>query len=432
MIAAVSGPDRTAATPPAPVGRGRPATPRPVRDAILSRGLRYGLLTLYAATVAVGILVLGGGGQRALISSRWAGLAVLLAVVATIVPVHGWLRARIDRLIYDWHADPYAVLSELRQQLGSERERAPRAIVPTIAATVAATLRLPYVAIEADLGEGMTLTAHGTRPPLAEVLAIPLAFQGERIGALQAAARRPGEALSLTDQQLLRDLAGQVGITLHAARLSAAVQVSREQLANAREEERRRIRRDLHDGLGPTLASLRLQLGAVRRALRDEPDEAEALIDGLRDDLRAATAEIRRLVYGLRPPLLDEHGLDGALRGLGAVIAPATLVLDLPEPLPPLNAALEVALYRIVSEVAQNVARHAGAASCAVRLVVGDGSLMLTIRDDGVGLSAERATGVGLFSTRERAAELGGALAVASAPGGGTCVTASFPWRGAT
>ncbi|HET8628085.1 MAG TPA: GAF domain-containing sensor histidine kinase, partial [Thermomicrobiales bacterium] len=381
------------------------------------------------AAAFVAVIALGGFNGHEPAPAWWLTLLALVVIAVTVLPVHAWLRVHVDRLVYDWHDDPYAVLSEVAQRLGHEQDRSPDGIIPTIAATIAATLRLPYVAIETDPDDGARTTTYGAPPPRAELLTVPLAFRGVAIGTLHAAARRPGEALSADDRRLLHDLARQVGITLHAARLSDALRVSREELVSAREEERRRIRRDLHDSLGPTLASLRMQLGAVRRVLREEPAEAEALIDGLRDDVRAATAEIRRLVYDLRPPLLDELGLDGALRGLGAVAAPATLTLELPATLPPLGAAVEVALYRIAAEAVHNVAKHARAASCVVRLEDADGALTLTIRDDGVGPPAERGVGVGLTSMRERAAELGGSLILAAPPGGGACVTAILPRR---
>lgn len=422
-------PGATSAPPPARAARGRRGQGRGAAAAGLGRVLRYALLMLYAGAVYTLVVTRGGLTGARTLPPWWLSLVGLLAVTATIVPVHSWLAVHLDRLLTGWHDDPYAVLSAVGQHLDHAPSQTPDAITPTIAATIAATLRLPYVAIEVGQGDATRTTTHGTPPPLAERLIIPLAYRGEAVGALHAAARRPGEALSASDQRLLRDLARQVGITLHAARLSAALQASREQLVTAREEERRRIRRDLHDSLGPTLASLRLQLGAVRRALRDDPAGAEALLDDLRDDVRAATAAIRRLVYDLRPPLLDEHGLAGALRSLGTVAAPATFTLELPAALPALSAAVEVALYRIASEAVHNVAKHAGATTCRVRLAASDAALTLTIRDDGAGLPAEHGGGIGLTSMHERAAELGGTLAIAAAPGGGTCVTATIPGR---
>lgn len=418
------------ATPPAtPPGRGWLTSWRASGDTLVSRGLRYGLLALYIGTVFVVVVGLSSVNQRHLAPTWWANLIGLLTVAVTILPVHGWLHRAIDRLIYDWHDDPYTVITKLHQRLDPTQPEALREIVPAVAATIAATLKLPYVAITTDLADGAHTTTHGSAPPRAERFTILLAYRGVTIGELQVSARRPGETLSANDLRLLPDLARQVGITLYAARLSDALQASREELITAREEERRRIRRDLHDSLGPTLASLRLQLGAVRRAVREQPGEAEVLLDGLRDDVRAATAEIRRLVYDLRPPLLDDHGLEGALRGLSAVAAPATFTLELPEALPPLSAAVEVALYRIATEAVYNVAKHAYASSCVVGLEAGARAVTLTIRDDGRGLSPECGGGIGLTSMRERANELGGSLIVAGMPDGGTCVTAIVPRR---
>ena len=197
----------------------------------------------------------------------------------------------------------------------------------------------------------------------------------------------------------------------------------------AREEERRRIRRDLHDGLGPTLASLRMQLGALRRVLRDDPTAAEAQVDELRQDVASATTDIRRLVHDLRPPMLDEHGLAGALRDLGRVLEPGMLTLELPASLPPLAAAVEVAAYRIASEAVHNVAKHAQATHCTLRLVLTDAALVLDIIDDGVGMARQNGAGVGLASMRERAAELGGMLSITPNPAGGTRVSATIPRR---
>lgn len=257
---------------------------------------------------------------------------------------------------------------------------------------------------------------------------IPLAYRDEALGVLRASARQPHERLSVDDLRLLTDLAQQVGITMHAAQLSAALQNSREQIVLAREEERRRIRRNLHDGLGPTLASLRLQLSALRHTVGGNPD-AERLIDDLRGDVRAATAEIRRLVYDLRPPMLDEFGLLGALRNLGVSSDGLSRSIEAPEQLPPLPAAVEVAIYRIAAEALHNVARHAQGTRCTIRLEVDISRLTLTVTDDGCGLPATYLPGVGHSSMHERATELGSSLSIAPASERGTCVAATFPLK---
>jgi signal transduction histidine kinase len=202
-----------------------------------------------------------------------------------------------------------------------------------------------------------------------------------------------------------------------------------------REEERRRIRRDLHDGLGPALSSAMLKLGVARRLLPfDSP--ADDLIVEVRNDLRATVADVRRLVYDLRPPALDQLGLVLAIRNYAERCAPDAdagmrVTVEAPEHLPPLPAAVEVAAYNIAREALTNAARHARARTCHVRLALERApersELRLEIADDGVGLPAGHRVGVGLSSMRERAEELGGTCIIQSPPEGGTRVLAHLP-----
>jgi signal transduction histidine kinase len=207
-------------------------------------------------------------------------------------------------------------------------------------------------------------------------------------------------------------------------------------LVTAREEERRRLRRDLHDGLGSVLASLNWRAGALRPLLHRDPVAAEALVVEQQRTIQAAIGDIRRLIYDLRPPALDELGLLGALREQVAKQRTAPerdrtteLLVELcaPETLPPLPAAVEVAAYRIAQEALTNVARHAQAHHCSLRLSCAVECLELDLLDDGVGLPAEHQVGVGLLSMRERAAELGGSCEVQRVPEGGTRVHAVLP-----
>jgi signal transduction histidine kinase len=211
-------------------------------------------------------------------------------------------------------------------------------------------------------------------------------------------------------------------------RLTADLQRSRERLITAREEERRRLRRDLHDGLGPQLASLTLTLAAARELLRHDVDAADTLLQELAGHTQAAIADIRRVVYDLRPPALDDLGLVLAVREQAARYRQAGLqiMIDAPDQLPSLPAAVEVAAYRIVQEALTNVVRHAQARTCTVCLMLGD-ALIVTIRDDGVGLPPDGRAGVGLTSMRERTAELGGSCQITSVPGQGACIHAQLP-----
>jgi signal transduction histidine kinase len=338
--------------------------------------------------------------------------------------------------MYGDRDDPYAALSRLGQRLGGAL--APDAIAPAIVESIAAALKLPYVALTVASGEPTRTTeplaAWGVPPPY-NLSARPLHHQGQSVGALWLAPRGPDEPFSTIDRRLLDDLAKQAGVALYAAQqtwqaqqLAADLQHSRERLVAAREEERRRLRRDLHDGLGPALASLTLKVDAARDELAYDTAAAAAMLEEAKGDIQAAMGDIRRLVYELRPPALDDLGLTVSLRLLAERYQGAHLAItcELPQQLPPLPAAVEVAIYRITAEAITNVVRHAGARTCTVRLSVVE-RVDLAIADDGRGMPDGATPGVGLISMRERAAELGGACRISSSPGEGMTIHVWLP-----
>ncbi len=399
-------------------------------EPLLTRALVYGALTV--AVVAVYALIVGGLGAavNAQGSPLFAVLATGLAAVL-FQPLRQRVQRGVNRLIYGERDDPATVLNRLGGQL--EAALAPEAVLPTITATVAHTLKLPYAAIDLwQAGELRPAAEHGHAPAAdTPLLTLPLVFQGEALGQLRVAGRGPGEPLSPADRQVLAQVARQAGAAVHAVRLTADLRLSRERLVSAREEERRRLRRDLHDGLGTALAALHLQAGSLRRLIDTDPPAAQTALAELRTEIRAAVAEIRRLVYDLRPPALDELGLAGALRALAAQMDqagdnPVQVLVEAPETLPPLPAAVEVAAYRIAQEALTNVARHAQAQHCWVRVWQAAG-LSLEVADDGVGVPGAPPMGVGLRSMPERAAELGGTCTIAARPGGGTSVSVWLP-----
>jgi signal transduction histidine kinase len=407
-------------------------------DVIINRTLVYGALT---ASVA-GIYMLLVGALGAILPAR-GSLAVSLPAAGVVAVLFAPLRQRlqrgVNRLMYGERDEPYGVLSRLGERLEATLE--PASVLPTIVETVAGALKLPYTAISMARESGFEVAAaHGT--PTGEETTLPLAYGGRTIGELMLAPREPGDAFTPADMRLLQDLARQAEVAVHAVRLTADLQRSRERLVTAREEERRRLRRDLHDGLGPTLAGLSLGLDVSLKTLRNEPGEAEHLLAELKSRTKDAVADVRRLVYGLRPPALDELGLVLAIREQAAghgylADDPETsrgddpaFFFEAPEEMPPLPAAVEVATYRIAQEAITNVARHARARSCLVRLSIDDAGdeLVLEISDDGVGLPDDRRAGVGTSSMSERAEELGGTCTVASNQAGvGTHVVARLP-----
>ena len=262
---------------------------------------------------------------------------------------------------------------------------------------------------------------------------MPLLHRGAPVGSLVLGVR-PGESgFSPADRRLLADLAHQAGVAVSTVRLTADLQRSRERLVTAREEERRRLRRDLHDGLGAQLAGLTVQTGVLRTLIPKDPAAAEALAGELRGELRTAIADIRRLVHGLRPPALDELGLVGALERLAercGTDGGLRVEVDVRGELPALPAAVEVAAYRIVQEALTNVVRHAQACTCCVRLALDADGLTVEVTDDGIGIPTSAAAGVGLSSMRERVAEMGGSCDVTAGPDGGTRVRARLPRTG--
>jgi signal transduction histidine kinase len=259
-------------------------------------------------------------------------------------------------------------------------------------------------------------------------LRLPLLYQGEVVGELILGPRFPSGDWMRADRLLLSDIRRQAALAAHAVLLNAELKGARERLALAREEERRRLRRDLHDGLGPQLASQALTLTAAARLVRQDPAAAESLLREAIQHAQSATADIRRVVYGLRPPALDDLGLLDALRELTTQYhsSGVAITVTLPESLPPLPAAVEVACYRIVQEALTNVVRHAQATSCAVTLAVGE-TLALEISDNGIGIAPTQRAGVGLTSMRERAEELGGLFSISPSVEGGARVVARLP-----
>jgi two-component system NarL family sensor kinase len=258
---------------------------------------------------------------------------------------------------------------------------------------------------------------------------IPLTHQGQHVGRLLVEGR-DAQPLSARDLTLVADLARPAGAAVHAAGLADALRASRSRLVQAREEERRRLRRDLHDGLGPTLAGVGLGLNVAAGLIDRDPAEAKQLLAELTRETAAAVDDIRRLVYDLRPPALDELGLVAAVRQQTERLTVRHTGMDIQVEsagsLPGLGAATEVAAYRIAIEAVTNAARHANARHCSVRLSA-DGLLRIEVVDDGTGIADGTPPGVGMAAMRERAIEIGGECSVLRADPVGTCVLAMLP-----
>lgn len=395
-------------------------------DFVINRTVVYGTLTIGVA----GLYVLVVGGIGALLQVRSNLLISILAaglVAVLFQPVRDRLQGVVNQMIYGERDDPYGVLSRLSQRLRATIS--PDAVLMTIVETVSGALKLPYAAIDLKREHGgfETVAQFGHLAP-GEPMILPLAYGSETIGQLVLSPRASGETFSAADRRILDDVARHAEAAVHAVRLTDDLQRSRERLVSVREEERRRLRRDLHDGLGPQLATLTLKLDAARNMLATQPAAADALLVELKAQAQTAIGDIRRVVYELRPPSLDELGLVPAIREQATSYSQngLTVLVEAPERLPPLPAAVEVAAYRIAQEALTNVSRHAEATTCRIRFCLGD-ALNLEIADDGIGMPINPRAGVGLGSMRERAAELGGTCTVEPLRTGGTRVLARLP-----
>jgi signal transduction histidine kinase len=403
-------------------------------DVVINRTLVYSALT--ASVVGLYVLVVGGlGGLLQLRGSLIISLLGTGIVAVLFAPLRDRLQRGVNHLMYGEREEPYAVLS----RLGSRLESTPAhdAVLPAVAQTVTQALKLPYAEIQLRREDGFE-TAATAGQPVDHALRLPLVYGGKTVGQLVLGPRAGEENFGPTERRLLEDLAHQIGASAHATLmtdealyLSADLQRSRERLVTAREEERRRLRRDLHDGLGPQLAGLTMTAEAAKDLVSTDPERAEQLLNDLVERAQAAVSDVRRLVYALRPPALDALGLLGALRAHADHHDNGGLrvTVEAPEQLPPLPAAVEVAAYRITLEAINNVERHADARNCIVRLDLDNEAYMLCVEvaDDGRGIGEARGTGVGLSSMRERAAELGGSCTIEALASGGTRVRACLP-----
>lgn len=412
-------------------------------DLLIRMSLVYG--SLIAMVTAAYFAVVAGFGLLADEQLKVGPSLVAAAVgAAAFALLRDRVQRRVERLFYGDRGNPYRALSKLGERL--DLPVPVDDILDEVVEDMADSLRLGRIALVdangAELAVAGSTGGSGQHSGLVadrsagsgQVTVHDLMFRDTMVGRLVVTAR-PGTRLRGAELRILSDLARPVAAVVHAMSVTDELQRSRRELVTAREAERRKVRRNLHDGLGPALAAVRMKLDSAAMLLDTKPDAAKAVIDQLGADIRSTISEIRRLVYDLQPPELDEIGLlasiseqarsfSGPLEG-GQMLHVEFLA---PESLGTLPAAVEVAAYRIVCEALANVARHSSASLCRVELSVSDvPAIVITIDDDGIGLPDDLTRGVGTLSMLERSVELGGTLRVDTSPLGGTRVAASLP-----
>ena len=395
-------------------------------DIIINRTVVYGILTALIIVLYV-VIVSALGGLVQTQTSVLSGLVATGIVAVLFQPLRDRLQKIVNRVLYGERDEPALVLSRLAHHL--ETADTPAAILPNLVQTIALTLKIPYVAIWLPTGgDHMEVVAEWgqtSEPP--EM--ISLIYQNKPIGHLVVALRSRNERFTSSEQMLLTTIAALTATTVRAVQLSDEMRQSRQRIVSAREEERRRIRRDLHDGLGPQLASQTLGLEAIAQLMPTNPAKAQALLESLKEQAHEAILDVRHLVYDLRPPALDDLGLVGALQQSASRYETGTLrfSFDTRGPIHDLPAAVESAVYRIAQEAMTNVVRHAQASLCTICLYWAEDHLVIEVRDNGRGLQSAQRSGIGLQAMQERAAELNGQCLIAALPEGGTQVQARLP-----
>ncbi len=389
---------------------------------VVSRFVLYLLLTVGAVVTYVVVVALG---ERTLSARLPIGPPVIAAVLIALVfnPVRQWLHRRIDRLFYGSGRDPARAMAEVGARIGHVGVGAPGSL-DGVLTSVCSALRLPGAEIVMD---NSVVARHGTLPGARD--SIPLNLGGVTVGALVVSPRRGESRLGARDTRVLELLSTSVAVTVQAVRTAQELQAAREALVGAREEERRRLHHDLHDGLGPVLAGVQLTADAASRTVSSDPSAAAALMDDVRRQATMAIAEVRRLARDMRPQTLDTLGLVPALEQQAATLTPLQVTVDCPDPLPDLPPAVDVAVYRITTEALTNIVRHAPTATAAtVALGTAGEALTVSITDNAGNGLRPWIPGVGLVSMRERVLEIGGTFDAGPDQRGGR-VVATLPFR---
>lgn len=384
-------------------------------------------------------------------NNLFVSLAATTVVAVLFAPLKERLHRIVNRMMYGKKDDPFTVLAELSAQWMKPME--PNETIRLVVQTVRDSLHLPYAGITFTLDEQETLMS-SSGELISDTLSLPIVHRGEELGFLIVAHRSQGEAFTVEDRKLLNVLIRHVASIVQGVKMSVELkllardlQESREKLILAREEERRKLRDNLHDDLAPRLAALALNVAAAERYVKKDPEKATSMLTDLGNNIRGSVMDIRTIVHGLRPPTLDELGLIGAIQekiheltksgeqAPDTAESPALRIsLDVNGDLPAFPAAVEVAAYRIITESIVNVVRHSQATNCTVHIAIkGNRRLSIEIVDDGIGINSRRkphsSGGIGIQSIRERAAELGGQVNYESPASGGTKVIVVLPYE---
>ncbi|WP_436793347.1 sensor histidine kinase [Actinospongicola halichondriae] len=388
----------------------------------VSRATVYGLLTGGVLTAYLAVVWALG---TVLPDGTVPGLIGVAVVAAGVQPARRVLQRRVDHLVRGESATPFDALSRVGAGLGTAADE--RELADAVAESMRLSFRLEGVAIDVDWPTGARRLAQAGAMT-DETVRFPLVVQQESVGVL-IASPRPGERLDRATTEPIERMAPIVAATVQLVARTRALAESRARIAEARDEERRQLRRELHDGFGPALAGIGLGLQAARNTVAVDADAAGALLGRLATEIEERVEEVRTLARGLLPPVLEELGLVPAIEELAErhrLNEGLVVHVDVDDAFGAVDAELRSALYGIVAESVRNVVRHAAASTCTISLRNGSEGRTVVVRDDGVGIDPTRPRGVGLRSMGERADAIGARLTVEAA-NPGTVVRVCIP-----
>ncbi len=390
-------------------------------DIVINRTLMYAALTGILLGCFLAVVELAG-----LVAGRNPGLVGSLPAAAVVAiafaPARQFLQRRMDTMLFGFRRDPAQALRRVASQLTSNADDELGASLRA----VSESLRLPDLLLVSDgrrIGSPTFRTDGATQ--------IPLKFGAHPVGELWVRPRRGQSELDSSDIAALELIAVPIAAAVHAIRLSEQLQQSRRQLIDAQAEERRRLHRDLHDGLGPALTAIALRADAAGNVSLTDPTKSKSLITELADQTRQAISEVRRIAHDLGPQSLESLNLLEALNRQAASFASrlggGTLIVttNLPDVLPAMPVNMRNAAFRIVTEALNNIARHSNATAAVIRIQCGP-SLVLEVCDNGTSLSGSWDQGFGLTSMRERAISIGATFCAGPTPSGGR-IHVEFP-----
>ena len=394
-------------------------------DIVIKKTALYAVVAiLLVVAFAIGAAVVTGlvGLTGALETNVWPVVGAAIAGVL-LWPAVRVARRIADRIVFGGRATPYEVMREFSGSVGgtyATDDVLPRMAQIIASGTGASSARV-FLRVGTDLREEASFGSAET----GDVLTVPVTHRGEDLGALTVT-MPDSDPMNPAKERLIEDLAAQAGPVLRNVRLIEELRASRQRLVAAQDEERRKIERNLHDGVQQQLVAMNVQLGLLARVADSDPTKVGAMATVLQGRATEALEDLRDLARGIYPPLLADKGLTAALQGQARKAAvPTTVAADGIERYP---QDVEAAVYFCTLEALNNVAKYAHATAATIELSHDDGHLRFQVRDDGDGFDTSvTAYGTGLQGMADRLDSIGGALVITSAPGEGSTVAGSIP-----